>query len=469
MQNSADIWQRVEAKQDAYIALSDRIWGMPELNFQETRSCAEHVAMLEAEGFRITRAVAGIPTAVMGEAGEGGPVIAILGEFDALPELSQEAGVAEHRPLPGNGPGHACGHNLLGAGAMLAATAVKDWLAAQGLPGRVRYYGCPAEEGGAAKTFMVRDGVFADVDAAISWHPAAFSGVTTADSLSIQLLDFSFTGRASHAAVSPQLGRSALDAVELMNVGVNYMREHMPSDARVHYAYLDAGGIAPNVVQAAAKVRYLVRAAELPALWPLVERVKKIAEGAALMTDTSVTSAVVSAMSNLLPNSPLERAMYANFERLGPPAFDAADRAFAHQIQATLSQEDIVSAHRRVGLSVKETPLCDRIVPLDASGVRMLGSTDVGDVSWAVPTVQARGATYAIGTPGHSWQLTAQGKTPAAHKGMVHVAKVMAATAADVLADRSLLAAAKVEHDARLARTPYVCPLPEGLMPPLSM
>ena len=168
IQNSADIWERVEAKQDAYIALSDRIWGMPELNFQETRSSAEHVAMLEAEGFRVTRGLAGIPTAVMGEAGEGGPVIAILGEFDALPELSQEAGVAEHRPLPGNGPGHACGHNLLGAGAMLAATAVKDWLAAQGIPGRVRYYGCPAEEGGAAKAFMVRDGVFADVDAAIS-------------------------------------------------------------------------------------------------------------------------------------------------------------------------------------------------------------------------------------------------------------------------------------------------------------
>jgi aminobenzoyl-glutamate utilization protein B len=247
------------------------------------------------------------------------------------------------------------------------------------------------------------------------------------------------------------------------------MREHMPSDARIHYAHLNAGGIAPNVVQAAAKVRYLVRAAELPALWRLVERVKHVAEGAALMTETSVSSAVVSAMSNLLPNSPLERAMFANFERLGPPAFDAADRAFAEQIQATLSQEDIVSAHRRVGVSVTEAPLCDLIVPLDARGAKMVGSTDVGDVSWAVPTVQARGATYAIGTPGHSWQLTAQGKTPAAHKGMVHVAKVMAATAADVLGDPLLLSQAKAEHDARLARTPYVCPLPEGLVPSLTM
>jgi aminobenzoyl-glutamate utilization protein B len=471
MQNSVDVWRGVEAKQDVFIDLSDRIWGMPELNFKETRSAAEHVAMLEAEGFRVTTGIAGIPTAIMGEAGEGGPVIAILGEFDALPELSQEAGVAEHRPLPGDGAGHACGHNLLGAGAMLAATAVKDWLAAQGIKGRVRYYGCPAEEGGAAKTFMVRDGAFADVDAAISWHPAPFSGVNEANSLAILLMDFAFVGRASHAAASPHLGRSALDAVELMNVGVNYMREHMPSDARIHYAHLESGGIAPNVVQAKAKIRYLVRAAELPELWALVERVKKIAQGAALMTETQVEHSVVSAMSNLLGNTPLEQAMYRNFERLGPPEFDAADREFAAKIQATVTREDIVSAHRRFGIPVTDAPLCDLIVPLDArfAAAKMVGSTDVGDVSWAVPTVQARGATYAIGTPGHSWQLTAQGKNPAAHKGMVHVAKVMAATAADVLADPALLAQAKAEHREKLARTPYVCPLPEGLAPSLAM
>ena len=469
MQNSVDVWNHVEARQEAFIALSDRIWDMPELNFQETRSAAEHVAMLESEGFRVTQGIAGIPTAIMGEAGEGGPVIAILGEFDALPELSQEAGVAEHRPLPGDGAGHACGHNLLGAGAMLAATAVKDWLTAQGIKGRVRYYGCPAEEGGAAKSFMVREGIFADVDAAISWHPAPFSGVNEAHSLAIQLIDFSFVGRASHAAAAPHLGRSALDAIELMNVGVNYMREHMPSDARIHYAHLESGGVAPNVVQAKTKIRYLIRAVELPELNVLVERVKKIAEGAALMTETKVTFQVVSGMSNLLGNSPLEQAMFRNFERLGPPQFDAADRAFAAKIQATVREEDIVSAHRRFGIPVTDAPLCDRIVPLEARGAKMVGSTDVGDVSWAVPTVQARGATYAIGTPGHSWQLTAQGKTPAAHKGMVHVAKVMAATAADILTDQALLIQAKQDHGDRLARTPFVSPLPEGLAPPLDM
>jgi aminobenzoyl-glutamate utilization protein B len=220
-----------------------------------------------------------------------------------------------------------------------------------------------------------------------------------------------------------------------MNVGVNYMREHMPSDARVHYALLDAGGIAPNVVQANAKVRYLIRARNLPELTRLIERVRKIADGAALMTETSVKAQVVSAVSNLLGNTPLEKAMHDNLLRLGPPPFDDADRDFAREIQTTLTDEDIESAFRRAGMPIKDVPLCDEIVPLDAKSAPMMGSTDVGDVSWVVPTVQARGATYAIGTPGHSWQLTAQGKTAAAHKGLVHVAKVMACTAVDVLQD----------------------------------
>ena len=469
MQNTDRIWQIVEDHQAAFIGLSDRVWGMPELNFQERRSAAEHVAMLHEQGFRVTEGVAGIPTAVMGEAGHGGPVIAILGEYDALPGLSQEAGVAEHRPVEMNGAGHGCGHNLLGAGAMLAAAAVKDWLAEQGIEGRVRYYGCPAEEGGAAKTFMVRDGTFDDVDIAISWHPAPFAAVNEAYSLAILQVDYDFTGRAAHAASDPELGRSALDAVELMNVGVNYMREHMPDEARIHYATLNAGGIAPNVVQSVARVRYTIRAPQLADLQVLAARVEKIAQGAALMTETRMTHTVLSGMSNLLGNTPLERTLHDNLVRLGPPPFDAADRAFAAEMQATVRQEDIVSAHGRFGLPVTAAPLCDLIVPLDARGTRMVGSTDVGDVSWKVPTVQARGATYAIGTPGHSWQLTAQGKTPAAHKGMVHVAKAMAGTAIDVLRDPALLDRAKADHRDRLVQTPYVSPLPDGIPPPFDM
>jgi aminobenzoyl-glutamate utilization protein B len=466
MQNEEPVWRLVDAKRAEYTALSDRIWDMPEIAYNEYKSCAEHAEMLRREGFRVTENLAGIPTAVMGEAGEDGPVIAILGEYDALPGLSQEAGVAEPRPRPGDGMGHGCGHNLLGSASLLAATAVKDWLAENGIKGRVRYYGCPAEEGGAAKSFMVRAGCFKDVDIAISWHPAAFSGVNDAMSLANTRIDFTFTGRASHAAAAPHLGRSALDAVELMNVGVNYMREHMPSDARIHYAMLDGGGVAPNVVQALAKVRYAIRARDLTELWPLIERVKKVAQGAALMTETQVEFKVISAVSNLLGNTPLERSMFDAFKRLGPPPFDDADHALAAQFQATLSDQDIASAWRRVGMPIKKgTTLCDEIVPLDAKGAPMMGSTDVGDVSWVVPTVQARGATYAIGTPGHSWQLTAQGKSDLAHKGMIHVAKVMASTAVDALQKPELIEQAKADYKARTDANPYVSPLPADIKP----
>ena len=470
MRNSSDVWRLVEAKESDFFALSDRIWAMPELNYQERRSAEAHAEMLARQGFRVVKGIAGLPTAMMGEAGDDGPVIAILGEYDALPGLSQEAGVAERRPDPQGTNGHGCGHNMLGSASLLAATALKDWLAANGIKGRVRYYGCPAEEGGAAKGFMVRSGAFKDVDIAISWHPASFSGVNEAESLANTRIDFTFTGRASHAAAAPHLGRSALDAVELMNVGVNYMREHMPDGARVHYAMLDGGGVAPNVVQARAKVRYLIRAADLTQLTPLVARVRKIAEGAALMTETTVETRVVSAVSNLLGNEPLERLMHDNFMRLGPPDFDDADRALAAKFQATLTKEDIAAAHYRHGLKVEPGKvLCDQIVPIETEGSGGVGSTDVGDVSWVVPTVQARGATCAIGTPFHSWQLTGQGKTGYAHKGLVHVAKVMAGTAVDALNNAGIIASAKADLKARTGDTPYVCPLPADVRPALDM
>jgi aminobenzoyl-glutamate utilization protein B len=468
MQNSEKIWQLVDARKDDYEALSDRVWGIPEIAYTEYRSVAEHRAMLEREGFRVTEGLAGIPTSVMGEAGDGGPVIAILGEYDALPGLSQVAGIAEPKEVERGGHGHGCGHNMLGSAALLAATAVKNYLAEAGIKGRVRYYGCPAEEGGAAKTFMVRAGCFEDVDIAITWHPAAINRVDDAQSLAGARIDYTFRGRASHAAAAPHLGRSALDAVELMNVGVNFMREHMPSDARIHYAMLDSGGIAPNVVQAFAKVRYSIRARDLPGMNALVERVRKVADGAALMTETSVEVKVASGVSNLLGNTPLEQAMQRQLDRLGPPPFDAADKNYAAEIQKTLSPEDIASAYARAGVAPrKDTPLCDFIVPYGTKGAPMMGSTDVGDVSWVVPTVQARIATHAIGTPGHSWQITAQGKSGQAKKGMVNAAKVMAGVAVDALSDASLIARAKADLKARTDVTPYVCPMPADVMPPV--
>lgn len=469
MQNTSEIPQLVARHQDDLIGLADRVWGTPETLYGEYRSCAEHTAMLRCKGFRVTEAVAGIPTAVMGEAGRGGPVIAILGEYDALPGLSQVAGLDHPQELEQGGPGHGCGHNLLGSAAMLAACAVKDWLESTGTPGRVRYYGCPAEEGGAAKTFMVRDGAFADVDAAVTWHPGGMTRVDDPLSLANTRMDFHFSGRAAHAAAQPHLGRSALDAVELMSVGVNYLREHMPQDARIHYAYLDAGGKAPNVVQARAAVRYSIRALALHDMLALVERVKKVAEGAALMTGTTVEFRMFAAVSNHLENLTMDRIMQESLDELGGVPFDDSDRAYAARIQATLTAQDIASAWSVVNAAPRaDAALCDWVVPLRPGGAVLIGSTDVGDVTWTVPTSEVLVATAAIGTPLHSWQMTAQGKSGAAHKGMTHAARIMGRAAQILISDPARLAEARAEHARRLAVTPYVCPLPADHRPPLA-
>ncbi|WP_095445064.1 M20 family metallopeptidase [Ochrobactrum quorumnocens] len=468
LKNHHDIWDIVDAKSAAYFELSDTVWDNPETNYEEYKSSDAHAAMLQAEGFRVERGIAGLPTAVMGEAGDEGPVIAILGEFDALPGLSQIAGVAEERAIEAGGNGHGCGHNLLGSGSLLAAAAVKDYLAANGIKGRVRYYGCPAEEGGSAKGFMVREGLFDDVDIAFCWHPAPFAGVNDPVSLACNEINFHFTGRAAHAAAAPHLGRSALDAVELMNVGVNYMREHMPSSARIHYAVTVTGGFAPNVVQAKASVRYLIRARNLPEMQVLLERVKKIAEGAALMTETSVKSEIVSGDANLVGNAPLEQLMQRELDRLGPPIFDEQDRETAQRFQATLSKEDISDAFRRFGVEPKaELALCEGVYELYKGDNSLVGSTDVGSVSWVVPTVQMRGATCAIGTPLHSWQMVAQGKLPAAHKGMAHAAKIMGSTAIELFLNPEEIARAKKDHEKKLDGAVFVNPIPDNVQPAL--
>ncbi len=469
MDNRSDIWRGIDAIKPRFIALSDRVWAMPEVCYTEARSAAEHLTELHHQGFRFTEDVAGIPTALMGEWGEGGPVIAFLGEYDALPGLSQEAGIAEPKPIETGGHGHGCGHNLLGSAALLAATAVKDWLAANKVPGRVRYYGCPAEEGGAAKAFMVRSGTFDDADIALTWHPSSFWEVVVTPSLANTRADFIFTGRTSHAAASPHLGRSALDAVELMNVGVNYMREHMPSDARIHYAVLDTGGIAPNVVQAHARVRYSIRARDLPGMNELVERVNKVAQGAALMTETKMEMRIISAVSNLLSNTPLEQALHGVMEELGPPHFDEADKDFAGKIRSTLTEKDIAAVYHSIGMDPTDRPLADFLVPMNTRRNPQIGSTDVGDVSWVVPTVQVDAPTVAIGTPFHTWKVVAQGKSPAAHKAMVQAAKAMAGLGIKALTDPSLIAAAKDDLAKRTVRTPYVSPLPDSVEPPLDL
>ena len=460
----------VEGKAPAYAALSDLIWGMPELRFAEHRSVEAQIAQLEAEGFRVTRNVAGIPTAFVAEAGEGGPVIGFLGEFDALAGLSQEAGVAEKRPLEAGGNGHGCGHNLLGAGAMLAAVSARDALREAGMPGRVRYYGCPGEEGGSGKTFMAREGAFDDLDAAVTWHPGAFNAVMSARNLANYQVYFRFKGKAAHAAGSPHLGRSALDAVELMNVGVNYLREHMPQEARVHYAITNSGGVSPNVVQAEAEVLYLIRAPRVAEAAALFERVKDCAKGAAIMSGTTWSFEIDKACSELLQNVTLETVLHGNFQALGAPAYDEADRRFAGEIRASLSAEDIASEVASFGAdpALAEAGLHDGVLPFDGTPLVQAGSTDVGDVSQIVPTVQAWGACWAVGTPFHTWQAVAQGRSPHAHKGMAQAAKVMAATALDGFRDPELLARAKAELARRRGGSAYACPIPaEVVAPPL--
>ncbi|WP_159995579.1 M20 family metallopeptidase [Roseomonas sp. 18066] len=458
----------VEQKSPAFSAMADRIWGHAELRFAEHRSIEEQIALLEAEGFRITRNLGGIPTAFLAEAGSGGPVIGFLGEFDALAGLSQAAGVAVPQPVTAGATGHGCGHNLLGAGAMLAAVAARDELAANGLPGTVRYYGCPGEEGGSGKTFMAREGVFDDIDAAVSWHPGVVSSVNSQRSMANFQVYFRFKGRASHAAGSPWLGRSALDAVEIMNVGVNYLREHMPLDCRVHYAITNSGGNSPNVVQADAEVLYLIRGPKVRDAQALFDRVRACAEGAAIMTGTRMSLEIDKACSDTIPNTALEMRMFENLSRLGAPAFDDADLAFAEEIRATLSEEDIADSLRAVAApeDVGAAPLHAGVLHFDGTSLAGNGSTDIGDVSQIVPTVQCWGATWAVGTPFHTWQAVAQGKSPHAHKGMVQAAKAMAATALDAFRDPELLARAKAELTSRTGGRAYACPIPAEVLPP---
>ena len=328
--------------------LADSVWSLAELRYAERGSAQLHIDGLAAAGFRITRDVAGISTAFMAEWGDEGPVLAFLGEYDALSGLNQQSGALVCQPSvdsPGLA-GHGCGHHLLGTAAHFAAIALQEHLRRSGQQARVRFYGCPAEEGGSGKTFMARAGVFDDVDTALTWHPGSFTGVLSQATLANVQARFVFHGRASHAAHSPHLGRSALDAVELMNVGVNYMREHMPADARVHYAVTDSGGFSPNVVQARAEVLYLIRARNNRDAAELYERVQNVARGAALMTDCRVEIVFDKACSNLLQNRTLNRVMYAQMQALGQLKVDAAQHKLAGDFQATLDAADVEQVSR---------------------------------------------------------------------------------------------------------------------------
>ncbi|WP_428910453.1 M20 family metallopeptidase [Niallia sp. Krafla_26] len=459
----------IEEKKDKIIELSNCIWESPEIYFEEHQSSELICSALESEGFQVERKVAGLQTGFIGSYGDGKPIVAILGEFDALSGLSQQRGLTEPKPVIEGGHGHGCGHNLLGSGSFAAAVAIKDYMVQTGLKGTVRYYGCPAEESGSGKAFMARAGLFDDVDVAFSWHPFTKPGIWNISTLANYSATFKFKGKSAHAAQAPHLGRSALDAVELMNVGVNYLREHMIPEARVHYAITDTGGTSPNVVQPHAEVVYLIRAPKKQQVKELYERVYKIAQGAALMTETSMEVVFEGAASNLIPNSILADTMYKNLKAVGVPAYDEFDLQYAKEIRSTLSQEDIdaemAGLDRESAKKLKSKDIADIIPPL-GDEVLLTASTDVGDVSWVVPTMQCITACFALGTPLHTWQVVSQGTMPIANKGMLQAGKVMACTAIEAMENQEIIEKARAEWQERLEGETYISLIPEDVNPP---
>lgn len=423
---------RIDAVRQAYEEIAMRIWQHAEVGYQEVKSSALLQDQLRREGFRVEAGVAGMPTAFVATAGSGSPVIGVLAEFDALPGVSQEA-VPEKKERPGAAAGHACGHHLVGAGAVQAAVAIKAWLAESGRPGTIRVYGTPAEEGGSGKVYMVRAGLFSDVDVAVHWHPADRNGVNMASSLANRSGKFRFRGIASHASGSPERGRSALDGVEAMDHMVNMLREHVPDSTRIHYV-ITHGGEAPNVVPAFAEVYYYVRSPSREIVNDVWERVEKAATGAALGTGTKVDWEITGGVHELLPNEVLGRAMQRHLEAAGGVTYSPEERAFALRIGASVYGKAPAPEMAALVQPFNPDP------PREGSG-----STDVGDVSWAVPTVGLKTATWAPGTPAHSWQAVACGGTSMGLKGMNIAAKAMAGTIAELFSSPELVAQAKEE------------------------
>lgn len=467
--------QLIERKRDIYISASDQIWNFSEIRFKEIQSAETLISILKKENFSIEQGIAGMDTAFIGSFGQEGPIIAFLGEYDALSGLSQQDGIAEKKELIAGANGHGCGHNLLGVGALAAAIAMKDYLIETGKKGIVRYYGCPAEEGGSGKAFMVREGVFADVDIALSWHPMSHNTVWSMSTLANFQVAFRFLGKSAHAASVPHLGRSALDAVELMNVGVNYLREHVVQEARMHYAITNSGGNSPNVVQPEAEVLYLLRAPKLGQVKEIYERVCDIAQGAALMTGTKLDIRFEKACSNVVPNQTVEKRLYHHFTSFGLPAYTDIEHQFAKEIKDTFSeselQNDVTMAYQFMGgpkidrqkLLAQDLP--EEIYPYTFNSTLLPGSTDVGDVSWVVPTGQVIVACQSFGTPGHSWQTVAQGKSSAAHKGMLLAGKILAQTGIDFLENPTWIEDAKKELKNNLDGEGYESPIPLDVKP----
>jgi aminobenzoyl-glutamate utilization protein B len=437
---------------DHYAEVAHQIWEFAEVGYQETQSTELLQAQLQAAGFSVENGVAGIPTAFVASYGSGQPVIGILAEFDALPGVSQAA-VPMRQEREEVNAGHACGHHLFGTASSAAAIAIKDWLVTSGTSGTIRVYGTPAEEGGAGKVYMVREGLMDDVDAILHWHPGNENSADASSSLANKSGKFRFYGKASHASSAPDQGRSALDGVEAMNMMVNMMREHIPMESRIHYV-ITRGGEAPNVVPAYAEVYYYVRHPEAAVSGALFDRVVKAAEGAAIGTGTKMEYEVIHGIYNLLPNVTLAEKMYENLKKVGGFTYTEEEKSFAEKIHTTLGDPKAVT-------------VANEIKPFEVRLRGTGGSTDVGDVSWVAPTAGLRTATWVPGTPAHSWQAVAAGGTSIGHKGMMVAAKTLTLTAIDIFKDPSLAEKAKKELNERRGKNFEYKPLLGDREPPL--
>jgi len=465
-----DAFEWVDDHGDRLKAVGRQIWETPELGLHEEESAEILAGELADAGFEVERGVGGMPTAFVATYGEGDPTIGILGEFDALPGLSQTVS-AERDPVEEGEPGHGCGHNLFGTAGVGAAVAIGARIAAGDLKGTIAFFGCPAEETLVGKTYMARAGAFDDLDAAVTWHPGDLSTPTRSRSNALNSLTFTFEGVSAHSAGAPEAGRSALDAVELMNTGVEFMREHVSDDARLHYAITD-GGQAPNVVPDTATVWYYVRAPDREAVERLTEWLRDVADGAALMTQTEVEERFLTGCYDYRANDVVTDVIWENMQAVGPIAYDDADYAFAADLKETIDEETIESGLSDVPDDVYETVRDEALhpEPVEAydADVMTHGSTEVADVSWIAPTGQFRAATWPVGTPGHSWQAVAAngdfGLT-----GMLFAAKVLAGTAYDLLDDPEVLAGAREEFAAEIGTDAYETPLPEAAEPPFDV
>ena len=466
-----DAWKWISDNESKIIEASDKIWNFTELGLVEYKSSELLAHILEENGFKVQMGVSDMPTAFVASWGSGGPIIGMQGEYDALPGISQKVST-KREPLIEGAPGHGCGHNIHGMTAVSAAIAVKVAMENSGAKGTIRFYGTPAEETYSGKMFMVRDRLYDDVAAVLSHHPGSHNVAGIGSSLAVNSVKFHFHGVSSHAAYTPFLGKSALDAIELMNTGVNYMREHIIQEARIHYVIED-GGMQPNVVPPYARSWYYIRAPEREQVMQLSEWIGKVADGADLMARTSHEMEFIEGCYNVLPNKALSDIVTANMREVGVPEYSAADLKYADELTETVSKEDKIEELRlakRPGWQdlIDKTIDTDIMDPWDEDFV-WPGSTDVGDVSWVTPTMEFTTATYVLGTGAHSWQVVSCSGAGIGHKSLLFAARTMAGSAIDLLTKPDMLKRAQDEFKKRKAGRKYVSPVGKDVKPPLEL